>query len=254
METLWSKADLHLHSFYSDGAHDIPAILAHVAEHTDLKVLAFTDHDCITGALQAHRLAPAYGLDVVVSQEVTTARGHLLALFIESLIPAGLSIPETVERVHAQGGVAILAHPFDRVCNSPMRHWPRPTMADWRSFQLDGLEAINGAQIDPTANPRSMALVRTLGLAQTGGSDAHHKEVIGVAHTLFPGSTAADLRAALVAGTTVAAGRGWCWADYVNWFKKSLIPRTVGRPWRPRPLPQPSFAAQPLDEALSTPL
>jgi predicted metal-dependent phosphoesterase TrpH len=151
--------------------------------NTDLKVLAFTDHDCITGALQAHRLASAYGLEVAVSQEVTTARGHLLALFIESLIPAGLSIPETVERVHAQGGVAILAHPFDRVCNSPMRHWPRPTMADWRSFQLDGLEAINGAQIDPTANPRSMALVRTLGLAQTGGSDAHHKEVIGVAHT-----------------------------------------------------------------------
>ena len=241
-KTIWSKADLHMHSDYSDGGHDIRTMLAHIAENTDLKIIAITDHDCIDGALEAQRLAPEYDLETIMGQEVTTNRGHLLVLFIRDLIPAGFSIPETVDLVHAQGGLAILAHPFDRICNSPMRHRPHPTFADWESFNLDGLEALNGCQVDPKANGRSAVLGKRLGLAMTGGSDAHHKDVIGKTYTLFPGESPADLRRALEERTCIAAGRRWTAAEYMGWLRYSLIPRT----WRSLRRPFPAPYAEPV--------
>jgi len=47
------KADLHLHSTYSDGSQSVEAILKYVERYTDLDVIAITDHDCIEGALRA---------------------------------------------------------------------------------------------------------------------------------------------------------------------------------------------------------
>ncbi|MBM3188397.1 MAG: phosphotransferase [Chloroflexi bacterium] len=227
-DVLWNKADLHVHSTYSDGIHDIPTLLEHTAVHTDIRILAITDHDCIDGALEARFLAPRYGLQVVVGQEVSTARGHLLALFTRELIPQGLSIPETVACARAQGGLAVLAHPYDRVANSPARHRPRPTREEWRAFGLDGLEELNGSQMDPTANVRAALLKDELGIAGTGGSDAHHKGMLGVAYTLYQGETVADLRRAIEARTCLAAGRRWTLMGYASWFTRVFVPRT----WR----------------------
>jgi hypothetical protein len=236
----WSKADLHLHSICSDGADTVRSIVEHIASQTDLCVAALTDHDRIDGSFAAQQLAPRYGFEMVVGQEVTTRRGHLLALYIEERVPPGLSIPETVAAVHEQGGIAVLAHPFDRICNSPMRHRPRPKLAEWIGFRLDGLEGINGCQLDPASNPRAEALGALLGLTMTGGSDAHHKEAIGVAFTLFPGETAEDLRQALALGECRPAGRRWSAAQYLAWASKSLFPRTWRSVW---PWARPAWGA-----------
>ncbi len=235
----WSKADLHIHSTYSDGGHDIRTILEHAALSTDLRILAITDHDTIDGALEARRLGPRYGVEIVVGEEITTNRGHVLGLFLRERIRPGLSIPETVGEIHAQGGVAVLAHPFDRICNSPMRHRPRPTIEEWRDFHLDALEGINGSQLDPLANPRSRILGSGLRLAMTGGSDAHHKSVVGVAYTLFQGTTAADLRSAIEQRTCIPCGRRWRPREYLVWLAMVLVPRTLHLTRLPQPLPLP---------------
>jgi predicted metal-dependent phosphoesterase TrpH len=232
---VWNKADLHIHSSYSDGTQSIPEILAHIAVHTALNVLAITDHDSILGALEARKLAPRYNLEAIVGEEVSTARGHLLALFIHKLIPPGLSISETVKHVHGQGGLAILAHPLDRLSNSPLRHWPQPTWEDWLSFGLDGLEGFNSSQLDPLATVRTKAHAHQLGLALTGGSDAHHKGVIGLGHTLYQGSTATDLRRALEQRTCQAAGVHWGFKGYWHWLAQSQLPRTLGLRALPTP-------------------
>jgi predicted metal-dependent phosphoesterase TrpH len=46
------KADLHVHTSYSDGMADARAVLEYVETHTALDVLAITDHDDIRGALR----------------------------------------------------------------------------------------------------------------------------------------------------------------------------------------------------------
>ena len=70
MSTVWSKADLHVHSTHSDGHASVGEVLEYAARKTDLRVVAITDHDTIEGALQAQALAGEYGLEVVVGEEV----------------------------------------------------------------------------------------------------------------------------------------------------------------------------------------
>src|SRR5215510_15021122 len=80
------RADLHVHSIWSDGSQTPAAIVKAAAGHVD--VLAITDHDEIRGALAAREFArehPELGLDVVVGEEVSTLNGHVLALWIEEL-------------------------------------------------------------------------------------------------------------------------------------------------------------------------
>src|SRR6266581_1911301 len=61
------RADLHVHSIWSDGAQAPAAIVRAAAGRVD--VLAITDHDEIRGALEAREFARAHselGIDVVI--------------------------------------------------------------------------------------------------------------------------------------------------------------------------------------------
>jgi len=227
-QTDWSKADLHIHSILSDGGNTIRDILAHAATATQMDVIAITDHDRIDGAQEAQQLGARYGLDVIVGEEVTARQAHVLAYFLRERVASGMSIAETTAAIHEQGGIAVLAHPYDRVCPTPISWRHRPTSAEWRGFGLDGIEGLNGSQVDPTSNPKALALGARLGHTMTGGSDAHHKEVIGRTYTLFPGVNAADLHVALLNHKTLPAGQGWSLRDYAGWARKAFLPRV----WR----------------------
>jgi len=74
------KADLHMHSTYSDGSATIEQILEHVLQNTNLDVIALTDHDVIEGSLRARDLwtKGSYRFDFVVGEEVSTKEGHRL--------------------------------------------------------------------------------------------------------------------------------------------------------------------------------
>ena len=109
----WSKADLHIHTAHSDGLATVPELLAHVATKTDLRFVAITDHDNFVGAKQAARLGQQFGIRVVLGEEVSTADGHLLALFTHKYLPPGRPIAKMLAAIHAQGELAIVPHPCD---------------------------------------------------------------------------------------------------------------------------------------------
>ena len=106
------KADMHLHTLYSDGTAAVRDVLDHVERATDLDVAAITDHERIDGALRAAEIHAAgdYSFELVVGEEITTRRGHVLALFVSERIPALRPLDETIESIHDQGGIAIAAH------------------------------------------------------------------------------------------------------------------------------------------------
>ena len=111
-------ADLHIHSIYShDATTTVRAILKQAVD-VALDVIAITDHDEIRGALEAQQLAPQYGIEVIPGAEVSTSDGHLVALFIKTLPPAGMSIIDTLLHIGEQGGIAIAPHPFNNLPNS----------------------------------------------------------------------------------------------------------------------------------------
>ena len=213
------RADLHVHTLYSDGGQSPEAVVRAAAGRLD--VVAITDHDRIAGALRGRDYArehPELGVDVVIGEEVSTLNGHLLALYLEERVPPGLSAQESIRRIHDQGGLAVAAHPFH-----PLRGVARGHRSLGRiipDLALDAIEVVNNAGIfsrlyDALAALRNVEWM----LPVTAGSDAHDVWYLGSAFTAFPGHDAASLRHALEAGRTRARVE-WSWTP-------SKMPRHV---------------------------
>ncbi len=224
-------ADLHIHTVHShDGTASVPAILKHVADHTELKVIAVTDHDKTAGVKEAVLLAPRYGLEVIPGCEVSTTDGHLLALFITHPIPAGLSLAETVKRVGRQGGLCIAPHPEARGTSSLSGQAIREALADPDLAKiLVGIEIFNGGLVYTRSNQVAAQIGQTLDVARVGNSDSHILQTIGQGSTEFDGSTAADLRRALAAHATVAhVGQGLQGAQALKYWLPKFVLRKLG--------------------------
>lgn len=197
-------ADLHIHTLHSwDANTDVDAILVR-AETVGLDVVAITDHNTIDGALEARELAArrSNAVEVVVGEELDTLQGHLIGLYLTDCIPPRLALVETINRIHEQGGLAVVPHP-----GGPLPWHAAPRRIMQVCDRLDALETSNSSWF--AAAGRRDALVRnerTYQLAVTGGSDAHCLAAVGQCVTMFPGTTAVELRAALEAQQTAAAG------------------------------------------------
>lgn len=195
-------ADLHIHSMYSpDATTTVRAVLKQAAD-VGLDVVAITDHDAIAGALEARELASQYNVEVVTGAEVTTRDGHVVALYVEKLPPAGMSLDETLIWIGHHGGIAIAPHPFNNLpksldLQSVIGVFNRPHAKGF----LKGIEVYNMATRG--FNDMVEKLSVYLPLAKTAASDAHVYWAIGIGRTQFRGSSADDLRAALENASTI---------------------------------------------------
>lgn len=110
-------ADLHVHTTASDGMMSPAMVLNYVSIHTRLDTLAITDHNTLDGWERAREFKERPGndhldFDLIPGIEVSSADGHVIGLWIERMIPKGLSAAETVQAIHEQGGVALSPHPY----------------------------------------------------------------------------------------------------------------------------------------------
>jgi predicted metal-dependent phosphoesterase TrpH len=205
------RADLHVHSDFSDGAQSPATIVRAAAGRLD--VLALTDHDDIRGALRAREFAvrhPELGVDVVVGEEVSSLNGHVIGLWLQERVPPGLSAAKTIELIHAQGGLAVAAHPFHPIRGAARGHRSVGALAG--DLPLDALEVVNNAGVfskvyDAWAAVRNVEWMFPV----TAGSDAHDTWYLGSALTRFPGRDGPALRAALATGHT-RAEVNWTWS------------------------------------------
>jgi len=190
-------ADLHTHSRASFDSLASPASLVRTAAARGLTHLAITDHDRIDGAIEARALAAAMTpeLTVIVGEEVKTADGDLICLFLEHAIPPGLSAEETIAEARAQGGLVGIPHPFDRFRGSLLRDASMERLTPL----VDWVEGHNARVAAGQGNERAGAFARTHGLGQIAVSDAHSSFEVGVAYTAFDRdpSTATGLLAGL---------------------------------------------------------
>ena len=203
------RADLHIHTLASDGTAGILEILDFVEHRTQLDVIAITDHERIDAALAARAVARDRGAraEVIVGEEVTTLGGHLLALFLEQRVRPLRSLRSTIAEIHDRGGIAIPAHPLVPypLCAQGFVLRRLLEEPDPR-FHPDGLETFNPTTLGRPWHDRVVRFAATHGLAAVGNSDAHAAEAIGTGWTAFQGSTAAELRQAILGRTTEAHG------------------------------------------------
>lgn len=187
--------DLHCHTSASFDSLASPDAVMRAAVARGLTHLAITDHDRIDAAVAARDDAPA-GLTVIVGEEIRTAEGDLIALFLERPVAPHQSARETIAEVREQGGLIGIPHPFDRLRGSLMRD---ARMA-WLAEHADWIEAHN-ARLLGRGNELAAEFARANGLPGVAVSDAHSVLEVGVAYTVLGGdpSTPDGLRAALEA-------------------------------------------------------
>jgi hypothetical protein len=196
--------DLHCHTNASFDSLSSPADVVRAAAERGLTHLAITDHDRIDGALAARDAAPA-GLTVIVGEEIRTADGDLIAVFLERPIPPGLPAADAIAAAREQGGLVGIPHPFDRFRGSLGRDGERAAALDALAPLVDWVEAYNPRIVGGSGNERAADLAARHGLPGVAVSDAHSIVEVAVAYTAMSGdpATAEGLRSALASAELV---------------------------------------------------
>jgi predicted metal-dependent phosphoesterase TrpH len=172
------SVELHTHSSLSHDGRDPVDHLLEQASAVGLDALAVTDHDEIDASLDAVEQAPSYGLVGIPGMEITSAAGHVLALGVREAIPAGLPFEATLDRVHDQGGIAVVPHPFQ-----PSRHGVAAHISEATLATADAIEVYNSRLLTGRANRKAERFAVEHDLPMTAGSDAHIAEMVGQALT-----------------------------------------------------------------------
>jgi len=204
--------DLHVHTCYSDDATTTLREVFVYAKKRGLDGVAITDHDTVEGALKH---AQKSNLLIVPGVEITTERGHVLALNVTTPIPPRLSPLETIQRIHEVGGIAVAAHPT-AVYKGGLRRQIIPS--------FDAVEVINSKTIPFFLSAylgRKLAV--RLNLPQTAGSDAHHSSEIGFAYTLIEADPDIDeIIRSIKRGAAVTVGKPIPWSTRLRNAMSSL--------------------------------
>ncbi len=201
MNNLPLKIDLHVHTCYSwDGVTTLKEVVVY-AKKRGLDGVAITDHDSVKGAV---KLAKKHDFLVIPGIEVSTKRGHVLALNVTTPIPPKLSTFETIETIHDLGGIAVAAHPTTMYKGGMRRQI---------TSNSDAIEVINSSTFPFFLSTRlARRLAVNLNLPQTAGSDSHRPSDIGTAYTLIDADSEIDeVVHAIKKGATVPFGKPIPW-------------------------------------------
>ncbi|MFC6717803.1 PHP domain-containing protein [Natrialbaceae archaeon GCM10025810] len=172
------SVELHAHSSLSYDGRDPVELILEQASAVGLDAIAITDHDEIDASLEAADLAPEYDLVGIPAMEISSKAGHVLGMGLEEAVPPGLSYEETVDRIHEQGGLAVIPHPFQEARHGVMARITREQLA-----LGDAIEVYNSRLFTGRANRQAERFARRNGLPMTAGSDAHISEMVGQAVT-----------------------------------------------------------------------
>jgi predicted metal-dependent phosphoesterase TrpH len=167
------KVDMHTHSEYSPDSRTPLASQAAAIRAAGLNVVCATDHNTIEGALRLRELAD--GFRVIVGEEVSSRDGEIIGLFLDKPVPRGLSAEETIARIHDQGGLVSVPHPFSR----NRRFHLRRSVLERVWGDIDCIEVFNAREAFTQDNVRAAAFAKEKGLPGAVGSDAHRASEIG---------------------------------------------------------------------------
>ncbi|MEA2310210.1 MAG: hypothetical protein QOE28_178, partial [Solirubrobacteraceae bacterium] len=167
--------DLHMHTDHSGDCVTPVDVLLATARDRKLGAIAVTDHNEVSGALDARAKAAEYGVKVIVGEEVKTAdQGEVIGLFIEEKIPRGLTLAETIAEIKRQGGLVYVPHPFDRLHSVPDYEHLLSVVDD-----IDAIEVFNPRIAIPAFNEEAVRFAGKYRIVGGAGSDAHVAQGLG---------------------------------------------------------------------------
>jgi predicted metal-dependent phosphoesterase TrpH len=170
------EVDLHMHTDHSGDCATPVDVLLQTARDRGLGAIAITDHNEVSGALEARKIAEQLGdIKVIVAEEVKTAeQGEVIGLFLEEKIPKGLTMAETIAEIRRQGGLVYVPHPFDRFHSVP----------DYEHLldiveEIDLLEVFNPRVAVTAFNEEAVRFAAKYRIVPAAGSDSHVAQGLG---------------------------------------------------------------------------
>jgi predicted metal-dependent phosphoesterase TrpH len=170
------EVDLHMHTDHSGDCATPVDVLLQTARDRGLGAIAITDHNEVSGALEARRIAAEMSdIQVIVAEEVKTAeQGEVIGLFLEEKIPKGLTMAETIAAIREQNGLVYVPHPFDRFHSVP----------DYEHLldiveEIDILEVFNPRVAVTAFNEEAERFARKYRIVPGAGSDSHVAQGLG---------------------------------------------------------------------------
>jgi predicted metal-dependent phosphoesterase TrpH len=170
------EVDLHMHTDHSGDCATPVDVLINTARDRGLGAIAITDHNEVSGAIEARKLAEELGdIKVIVAEEVKTAeQGEVIGLFLEEKIPKGLTMAETIREIRTQGGLVYVPHPFDRFHSVP----------DYEHLldmveEIDLLEVFNPRVAVTAFNEEAVRFASKYRIVPAAGSDSHVAQGLG---------------------------------------------------------------------------
>jgi predicted metal-dependent phosphoesterase TrpH len=170
------RLDLHVHTRFSKDSHAPIASVVERCRRSGLGPVAITDHNSIQGALAVRDMAP---FPIIIGEEIKSAAGDIIGLFLQEEVPRGLPALETAHRIKDQGGLVVVPHPFCRL---------RPSALGLRALKeilslVDLIEGYNSHTILPGDNARGLAFAEEHSLPMVASSDAHSALELGSTFT-----------------------------------------------------------------------
>jgi predicted metal-dependent phosphoesterase TrpH len=170
------EVDLHMHTDHSGDCATPVEVLLQTARDRGLGAIAITDHNEVSGALEARKIAEEMGdIKVIVAEEVKTKeQGEVIGLFLEEKIPKGLTMEETIAEIRRQGGLVYVPHPFDRFHSVP----------DYEHLldiveEIDLLEVFNPRVALTAFNEEAVRFATKYRIVPAAGSDSHVAQGLG---------------------------------------------------------------------------
>ena len=216
------RIDPHVHTLASDGIDDVETMIQ-AAMSRSLVAIGITDHERMDAGVAGQAIAGYRGwpIEVIAGEEISTRGGHLVGLYMKKRIRPWHSLKDSIAMVHEQGGLAIIAHPLPPypLCASEGTIRKLMDEAD-PIFHPDGMEGFNPTTARMRWSGKAPALAEELGVAATGGSDAHKAANVGSTVTIVPetGSVEQSLRDALAQQDARWEGAAYTWQSQLRMF------------------------------------
>ncbi|MCD7782058.1 MAG: PHP domain-containing protein [Methanosphaera sp.] len=177
------KIDTHIHSQYSKDSITPLEDIVKYSQKIGLGAIAITDHDEIEGTWAVRKLEHE-GLLLIPGEEVSSTKGHIVALGITDYIKPLQTPEETIDAIHDNAGIAIAAHPYS--------YYRSGLGSITRDLDIDAIETKNSRFIFGVSNYLSNNLSIEKDIPPIGASDAHFIEGIGSCYTEIPDASDVD--------------------------------------------------------------
>ncbi len=191
------KFDLHSHTTYSKhwfwgmDALNTPKEMVKAAIKKGMNGLAITDHQTVKGSMAAKKFAKrCKDFTAVTGMEIRTLAGDVVALGIKEDVPDDMSLIETIEKIHALGGIAVAAHPFAKFIVRKC--------VGYEAKRLDAIEVFNAGSCKAFQNRKAVEYAKKFRMAKTAGSDAHCARDVGRAGIICNARTQDDVLDAIM--------------------------------------------------------